>query len=205
MKRVAIVCAFLAVSHALPMAAGDAAAAKSKFSFTDPAGDVTITEYDPNPIDVVGIDVSSDGEFIVVSSTLAAIPKPTALTQALITGVAFDADNDVKTGGHGFAGMHGPLPGIDFESEIFASVDEGQPSKSASASVIGVDANGNQSSVLYSFDAPSTDAKGKVFTGKIAYSSIGVKPGQTIRMIVRELNDGGETAGMFPELLLKLK
>jgi hypothetical protein len=205
MKGVAIACAFLAVSSSLPMAADDAPAARSKVSYMDPAGDVAITEYDPNPIDVVGIDVSSDGEFIVVSSTLVAVPKPTALTQALITGVAFDVDNDSKTGGHGFAGMHGALPGIDFECEIFASVDEGQPSKSASASVSSVDANGNQASVLYSFDAPATDARDKVYTGKIAYSTIGVKPGQTIRMIVRELNDSGATAGIFPEFLLKLK
>jgi hypothetical protein len=59
--------------------------------------------------------------------------------------------------------------------------------------------------VLLSSDAPSTRAKGKVYTGKIAYTSLGVKSGQTIRIIARELTDRGELQGMFPEAFLKLK
>ncbi len=74
--------------------------------------------------------------------------------------------------------MHGDVPGIDFESEIISSVEDG---------------------------AVSTPANGKVYTGKIAYTSLGVKSGQTIRVIARELNDRGERHGMFPDAWLKLK
>jgi hypothetical protein len=202
----AVVCALaFAILFSSALLAADKPSVQTRVTFDDAEGDVTGPEDDPNPIDVVKVDLSSDGEFIVVALTLKDVPKPSTLFQALIAGVAFDVDNSAKTGGHGFAGMHGPLPGIDFESEIVAAVDDGAPSKSASASVISVDEKGNQASVLYSFDAPATDAKGKTYTGKIAYSSIGAKPGQVIRTIVRELNDQGEGAGMFPEVMLKLK
>ena len=122
-----------------------------------------------------------------------------------MAGVAFDVDNNRKTGGQGFGGMHGDVPGIDFESEILSSVEDGAVSTSSAASVIAVDARGDQSNVLLSSDAPSTPAKGKVYTGKIAYTSLGVKSGQTIRIIARELTDRGEQQGMFPEALLTLK
>jgi hypothetical protein len=97
------------------------------------------------------------------------------------------------------------VPGIDFESEILCSVEDGAVSTSSAASVIAVDARGDQSNVLLSSDAPSMPAKGKVYTGKIAYSSLGVQSGQTIRVIARELTVRGEQQGMFPEALLKLK
>lgn len=179
--------------------------AKMKYSFTDPAGDVTGTESEPDPIDIVRVDVSSDGSFVVVDLTVAEVPRPTTLFQALIAGVAFDVDNSEASGGAGFGGVYGHVPGIDFESEIFASVEDGAPSKSASTSVISVDARGNQKSVLYSSEADPVPAKGKVYTGKIAYTHLGAKPGQTVRLIVRELSDSGETAGMFEPVLLKLK
>jgi hypothetical protein len=189
----------------LPEAAAAGAAGKSKVSFTDPAGDITPDDGDAHPIDIVGVDLSSDGESIVVAVTLAGPPQPASLFQALVAGVVFDVDNDRKTGGQGFGGAYGDVPGIEFESEILSSLEEGAVSKSASASVIAVDARGNQSSVLYASDAPATPAKGKVYTGTIAYSLLGVKPGQTIRVIARELTDRGPQSGMFPEALLTLQ
>jgi hypothetical protein len=71
--------------------------------------------------------------------------------------------------------------------------------------VSSVDANGNQAFVLTSGDNTSTPARGKVYTGIVPYSAIGAKSGQTIRVIVRELDDRGETSGMFPDVRLKLK
>jgi opacity protein-like surface antigen len=202
MKRQTIVLALAATLLALPLAAAEKG--QARFTFTDPAGDVTGGEGE-HPADVVGVDLSSDGEFIVVAATLAEVPKPVSIFQALVLGVAFDIDNSPKTGGQGFGGMHGDVPGIDFESEILSDVNDGAPSTSSAASVIGVDAKGNQSNVLDSSNAPSTPAKGKVFTGKIAYASLGVKSGQTIRVIARELDDRGERQGMFPDAMLTLK
>jgi hypothetical protein len=205
MKRHALVFALAAALGALPLLAVEKSAAKTKIVFEDPAGDITPDEGDAHPVDVVKVELSSDGKFIVVDLTLAEVSQPKSIFQALLLGVAFDIDNSVKTGGQGFAGGYGDVPGIDFESELLASVEDGGPSKSASASVIRVDAKGNQSSVLYSSDAPITLAKGKVYTGRIAYESLGVKPGQTIRVIARELTDRGEKSGMFPDALLTLQ
>jgi hypothetical protein len=204
MKRTAIVVALMSAILSFPLSAADLTP-KLKVSFTDPAGDVTGREDAPPPLDVVKVDLASDGEFILVAVTLTETPKPVSLFQALILGVAFDVDNNTKTGGQGFAGWHGDVPGIDFESEILSSVEDGAPSSSSAASVIAVDERGNQSNVLLSSDAPSVPAKGKVYTGKIAYASMGVKSGQVIRVIARELDDQGERAGMFPDALLTLK
>jgi hypothetical protein len=204
MTRQALALALVAALISLPLAADQKATSQTRFTFTDPAGDVTGEEGE-DPIDVVGVELSSDGEFIVVAVTLAKAPKPASPFQALVAGVAFDVDNSRKSGGQGFGGMHGDVPGIDFESEILASLEEGAVSKSSAASVIGVDAKGNQSSILTSSDAPSTPANGKLYTGKIAYASLGVKSGQTIRVVARELNDRGPGQGLFPDALLTLK
>ena len=179
--------------------------AGKKVTLEDPADDVTADDSDPSPSDIVKIDLSSDGEFVIVAVTLTAPRKPASLFQALIAGVAFDVDNNTKTGGPGFAGGYGNVPGIDFETEILSSLEDGAESKTASASVIAVEANGNQSSVLYASDAPATPVKGKTYTGKIAYASMGVKSGQTIRVIARELNDRGEKFGMFEPALMTLE
>lgn len=203
MKRCMIA---LGLAALLSLSAGaDPKDARTRAVLPDPAGDITGMEGDPSPADVVNVELSSDGEFVVIAVTLAEVPKPTSLFHALLLGVAFDVDRNAKSGGQGFGGMHGDVPGIDFESEVLCSVDDGAPAASASASVFGVDANGNQSSILTSSDAPATPAKGKVYTGRIAYSSLQVKPGQTIRVIARELNDKGAEDGLFPEVLLTLR
>ena len=156
MNRQAIAVALGVALFALPLSADD-----TRIHFSDPVGDITPDEGDAHPIDIVNVDISSDGEFVIVAVTLAEPPRPTSLFQALVAGVAFDVDNDRKTGGQGFGGMHGDVPGIDFESEILSSVEDGAVSTSSAASVIGVDARGDQSNVLLSSDAPSTRAKGR--------------------------------------------
>lgn len=200
MSRQAFAVALAVALFSLPVAAD-----QTRIRVSDPAGDITPDEGDAHPIDIVQVDISSDGEFVVVAVTLAEPPRPASPFQALVAGVAFDVDNDRKSGGQGFGGMHGDVPGVDFESEIISSVEDGAVSTSSAASLFGVDARGNQSSILTSSDAPPTPAKGKVYTGKIAYASLGVKPGQTIRVIARELNDRGEQDGLFPDGLLTLK
>lgn len=195
----------LASALSLPLLAGPKDAPATKLTFTDPAGDVTGDEGDEHPIDVVKLELSSDGKFIIAAITLVEPPTPKTLFQSLMVGLAFDVDNNRKTGGQGFGAMTGDLPGIDFESEILSSFEDGALSKSSSASVIAVDGKGNQSSVLAASDAPATPAKGKLYTATIAYASLGVKPGQTIRIVARELNDRGEKSGVFPEAWLTLR
>ncbi len=179
--------------------------AQVKVTFSDPVGDVTGAPDEKDPIDVVAVDLFSDGEFVIVETTLSEVPKPAGLMQSLVVGLAFDVDNNRKTGGQASGGAYGDIPGIEFESEMLTSFEDGAASKSAAASVMSVDAKGNQASVLRSSEAPQTPAKGKTFTGKVAYSSLGVASGKTIRVVVRELNDRGESLGRFPDALLLLK
>jgi hypothetical protein len=202
-KATAIVGAVALLMMSVPaIAAGEP---KHKITLEDPAGDVTGREEGPAPLDIVNVELSSDGEFVVIGVTLAAAPKPVSIFDALVAGVAFDVDNDAKSGGQAFGGMYGDVAGFEFESEIVSSVEDGAVSKSSAASVIAIDVRGNQSNVLTSSDAPSTPAKDKTYTGRIAYASLGVKPGATLRVIVRELDDRGERAGMFPDVQLTLK
>lgn len=199
MKHLALVlCLLLAV----PLFAADP---QTSISYTDPAGDVTEADDAPHPADVTALHLTSDGQFVIVEVTLAAVPKPASVFQSLLLGVAFDVDRNAKTGGPGFGGMHGDVPGIDFESEVFASFEDGAVSKTAGASLFSVQANGNQLSILGSTDAVSTPAKGKTYTAKIAYKDLGVKAGQTIRLFARELDDRGAQEGIFPPALLTLK
>jgi hypothetical protein len=73
------------------------------------------------------------------------------------------------------------------------------------ASVIKVHPNGDQENVLLASDAERTKTDSRTYTGKIKYSDIGVKAGQTIRLVVREFSDYEEGRGIFPDATLTLK
>src|SRR5512134_2907546 len=69
---IALVASAALFSSSLPaFAAGES---KQKITFTDPSGDVTGPEDGPAPLDIVGVELSSDGEAVVVRVTLAAVP-----------------------------------------------------------------------------------------------------------------------------------
>lgn len=190
---------FVAASLCFSLFAADAP--KSEVTLIDDGEDV-FAEGRP-VVDVVKFELSSDGKYLIVAATLADGPKPSSLLDALIGGISIDVDNDRKSGGQGFDGYLADLPGMEFDSELIASVeDDGGVSRSSSCSLINVSEKKN---VLTSGDAVQTAARGKVYTGKIAYSDIGVKPGQVLRIVTQEAGDQGEKRGMFPEVLLKLR
>ncbi|MEO8218462.1 MAG: hypothetical protein ABI718_15375 [Acidobacteriota bacterium] len=182
----------------------------SVFAAEPPKAVVTLVDAGPDVfaegspvVDVVKLELSSDGKFIVIAATLADAPKPASLLDALIAGVSIDVDNNPKTGGEGLDGYYADMPGMEFDSELIASVeDDGGAARSSSSSLINI---AEKSNVLTSSDAVHTAAKGKVYTGRIAYTDIGAKSGQIIRIVAREAGDRGETAGIFPEAVLKLK
>jgi hypothetical protein len=199
MKRMSLFASSLAASMFCAVLAAEPP--KAAVTLADEGPDVFAEE--PGVIDVTKIELSSDGKHVVIAATVAEAPKPTSLFEALILGFAIDVDNDRKTGGQAFDGYYGDVPGMEFDSELIASVeDDGGASRSSASSLINVKEKQN---VLTSSDAERTAAKGKVYTGKIAYSDIGAKPGQVIRVVARELSDRGEAAGIFPEAVLKLK
>jgi hypothetical protein len=169
----------------------------------DPAGDATSND-ESKPIDVVKVSLSSDGTNLIVAFTVTEVLAPKGIFDSLIGGVAIDTDNNRKTGGSGFAGGYG-VNGIEFESEIMCENSEGKPSRAAMASVIKVHPNGDQENVLLASDAERTKTDSRTYTGKIKYSDIGVKAGQTIRLVVREFSDYEEGRGIFPDATLTLK
>jgi len=45
----------------------------------------------------------------------------------------------------------------------------------------------------------------RLVEGKISYADLGVKPGQTIRLAVREADSETNEKGFFPDVVLTLK
>jgi hypothetical protein len=166
---------------------------------TDPAGDVSGEGYRPN--DVVAIKLSSDGEHVIIATTLKDAVKPDteSVWERLLLSVSFDADNDPKSGGQAYAGYTADVPGMDFGSEIMSD------GRSASGSIFSIDERGNQKSIRYSGDTPNTPVKGNVYTAKYPYADLGLKSGQVIRVVIREVDDRSQDMGVHPGVLLKLK
>ena len=194
----------LSMSLSLVTYAETSPAGRESISFDDPAGDVYSEESNPNPADIVKLELSSDGEFVIIAATLAKAPTPLdEWPQATIAAAGFDTDLDETNGSNYFAGSP---RGMEFSTQFIASIEpNGKPSRSAACSVIDFSASGDDAYAVKIDAAPRTPASGLTYTGKIAYESIGVRPGQTIRMSVKEAHDYGEGSGFFPSVLLTLK
>lgn len=196
--------AVLLVSLPLLTYADTSPSGRESISFDDPANDVYAEEGNPNPADIVKLELSSDGEFVIIAATLAKAPSPLdEWPQATIAAAGFDTDLDETNGSNYFAGSP---QGMEFSTHLIASIEpNGKPSRSAACSVIDFAASGDDAYAVKIDAAPRTPARGLTYTGKIAYASIGVSAGQTIRMSVKEAHDYGEEGGFFPSVLLKLK
>lgn len=201
---------------------------------TDPAGDVKPIIYRRSVgsgpekemkypgFDVVKLVVSSDGKDITFAATLTAPP-----TNAAHEVIEFyiDADNNPKTGvTHPDSQL---LTGVEFHGALEACLD----SLSFGTSCAGTDEQpsgytGVVTLEKYGKDWPSTDTlidlpaagkvkeprktpiKGPVVQATVDYASMGLKSGQTIRLIAREHSAGtveNKGQGYMPEILVTLK
>jgi hypothetical protein len=201
---------------------------------TDPAGDVQPIVYRVSVgsgpekevkypgFDVVKLAVSSDGKAITFAATLTAPPANAAHE---VIEFHIDADNNPKTGvTHPDSRL---LTGVEFYGTLDACLE----SVTFGTSCAGTDERptGHTGIVTlekYGRDWPFKDAlidlpaagkvkepqktpiKGAVVQATVDYASMGLKSGQTIRLVAREhsagtVNNMGQ--GYLPEILVTLK
>lgn len=216
-------------SPAAPVKAVD-----GRVELTDPAGDVQPLIYRQSVgagperevkfpgFDVVKLTVSSDGKALTFAATLSAAPSRAAYE---VLEFYVDADNNPKTG------VTHPdsraLAGVEYYGTLEACLEhpwfgttcagsEAQPSKFSA--VVTLEKFGKEWMFKDTlFDIPAagavkeprkTPVAGNIVQSSMDYAAFGLKPGQTIRLMVREHSAGKikEVAqGFFPEIVLTLK
>lgn len=200
---------------------------------TDPTGDVQPivyrksvgsgpeTEVKYPGFDVVKLAVASKGTTLTFTATLTAPPARAAYE---VIEFYVDADNNAKTGVTLPFTPH--LAGLEYygtlesciEHDFFGTTCAGtQDTPVPHTAIVTLEKYGKEwqnKDVLLSIPASGTvkePAKSKV-TGTLVqatvpYAAMGVKPGQSIRLIMREACAGpmGGNSGFFPEVVLTLK
>jgi hypothetical protein len=201
----------------------------------DPAGDVKArrvmgTTYPA--LDVVKLSIVSDGTKLTVTVTLKDAPGAYA---ANAVGINIDSDNNPKTGWVTGDDDEGDDPaetrnGFDYKAKLSACVDYddydnhlsscgGASGKKATGHWAAVDLQRlsmpggemTQDTVVDSMGmggraSRHTPITGTVVSGAFDYADLKVKPGQTIRLLIRE--EGGEVDmadAEFPMVVLTLK
>jgi hypothetical protein len=182
---------------------------------TDPAGDVNEFNGKGNSFDVVKVSLGSDGTHLLVAATLAGDVGTRAGSAVELY---IDADNDAATGGKtewGPTGFeHRAEVGVCFKTATGTVCAGGgrEPAQLKHAATMvekftgAAGAEMERPAIEMTVDhlqSPETPLQGRVVKDKIAYSALGVKKGQVLRIAVRE-NDGKEGSAFFKDVLLKL-
>jgi len=198
--------------------------ANGRIELDDPAGDVEPihgSSGDYPGLDVVHLVIASDGKQIAFAATLK--DPPGSFASEVLT-IYFDTDDKPETGMQ----MTFPaLGGFEYKADLDACADYSDKSSACVGGSskakptrhwAGVDLERfkgkgeyDKDSVVDSMGFPGRKASaqvpipGKVVEGAIDYADLKVKPGQTIRILVREVSAGGNLSSYFPEIHLTLK
>jgi hypothetical protein len=203
-------------------ASGETKKAMGSIELTDPAGDVspigTSDGVNYPGFDVVKLSVKSDGKQIAFVATLKDPPGPFA---SRVIELYFDVDNNAKSG---TSLSFPPADGFEYTAELSACVDYADGSsacaggskakpKSHWAAInlsrykgkMEFDKDTVVDSMGFMGAKPSAKAPitANIVRGSIDYGDLKVKPGQTIRLLIKESHD--KDTGLFPEVLLTLK
>jgi len=197
--------------------------AAGSVELTDGTGDVdpihTSDNVDYPAFDVTKVAVKSDGKQISVAATL---KEPPGVWASDVVVLYFDTDNDAKSG----ASLIWPrIGGFEFVGELNACVDYADRS-SACAGGSKAKPTAHWAAVNLSrytgkeqFQketvvdrmgfpgkkaSPKAPVTGNVVQGSFDYADLKVKPGQVIRLQIKE-SHGNDNDGLFPEVLLTLK
>jgi hypothetical protein len=217
-----------------PAAGARVTSTDGRAEVTDPSGDVQPivylksvgsgpqTEVKFPGFDVVKLVVSSDGKAITFAATLTA-PPARAANEVIEFHV--DTDNNPKTGVT-YPGTK-PIVGVEYYGALEACIEHPSFGTTCASTE---DRQANFTAVVtlekYGkewmfkdrlFDIPAagtvkeprkTPVKGPVVEASVDYASMGVKSGQTIRLVAREFSAGKikeVEQGFLPEILLTLK
>jgi hypothetical protein len=227
MKRVLIALMVVLACLALAsVALAEVKKAKHSIELSDPKGDVnkiTTSKGSYPGLDVVKLNIASDGKQIKFIATLNEPPSDFASS---VLDIYFDTDNNPKSGiklmffkeKTGFTYKGQLLSCIKFDNGMTACT--GGTSKKAKVTerfgAMGLDrfkgkTENEKENVVSSLGFPNrkkairTPIKGKVVEGVLDYEDLKVKPGQTIRLLIREASTNRFKDSLFPEVLLTLK
>jgi hypothetical protein len=202
--------------------------AAGSIELTDPVGDIeplhSSGDKDYPGYDVVKLTLASDGKTLAISATLHDAPGPFA---SEVLELFFDTDNKAGTGSQmifpkigGFEYMAKLYTCIDFSDKSSACVGGTTAAKAKpTAHYAAIDLSRytgkgpyDKEDVVDALGFPGRKASTKtpigpdlVVRGMIDYADLKVKPGQTIRILVREGSSATDLSGYFPEILLTLK
>jgi hypothetical protein len=198
--------------------------AAGSIDLTDPAGDVspihTSDGVDYPGFDIVKLSIKSDGKQIAVVATL---KDPPGAFASDVVELLFDTDNNAKSG----AMFTFPkIGGFEYKGELHACVDYADRSSAcaggskAKPTVHWAAVNLERYKGKGQFDkdavvddmgfpgrkpSPKAPITGNVVQGSFDYHDLNVKPGQTIRLLIKESHGNDADDGYFPEVLLTLK
>lgn len=209
--------------------------ATGSIDLTDPAGDVQpivylqsvgngpTTEVKYPAFDVTKLSIASDGKTLSFAATLA---SPPAQASSDVIEFYIDADNNPKTGvtipfePRQLSGLefYGALK-VCLEQNLFGTTCTGADKQPLGHSAIAtIEKYGKEwmfKDTLVGLPASGTvrkpvvsPIKGAVVQAGADYAVLGVKSGQTIRLVLREACAGkvqNVTQGYFPEIVLTLK
>jgi hypothetical protein len=231
----AVVVVLSFVSHAAAQSPARVTAADGRADVSDPAGDVEPIVYRVSVgdgpekevkypgFDVVKLAVESDGKALTFAATLTAAPARAAYE---VLEFHVDADNNPKTG---VTHPDAPklLTGLEYygtldaclEHNTFGTMCAGTEDKpSGFSAIVTLEKYGKEwmfKDALYDLPAAGkvkeprkTPIAGPLVRASVDYSALGVKSGQTIRLVVREYSAGkvdNVPRGYFPEIVLTLK
>lgn len=185
----------------------------------DPEGDVQPGNTPGGsraPFDVVKLSIKSDGTDLRVGGT---VKGELGTFASSVVQIYIDADNNPKTGVETFRVKK---PGFEYVADALLCIEYHNGGRACTGSLSGpsikikgyyavatVDRLGSswndKQSVRGMFAAPQSPIEGRLVEGKISYADLGVKPGQTIRLAVRETDAGWDETSYFPDVVLTLK
>jgi fructose-specific component phosphotransferase system IIB-like protein len=207
--------------------------ATASVELLDPAGDVKPIVYResvgngperdvPYPgFDVVKLGIASDGRVLTFTATLSAAP---ARASYEVLEFYIDADNNARTGISQPSDKR--LTGLEYYGTLedclvhptFGTTCAGaEANPMPHTAMVSIERYGREwmnKETLLTFPAPTPDkqaamtpVKGAVVQATLPYSAIGARPGQTIKLFVREACAGAMMGpdGFFPPIVLTLK
>lgn len=219
-----IIAAILGVGSASAAAAGtEEITAEGEVELEDPSGDLgpmsTSGGGEP-PLDIVALALRSDGQSLSVEATLADPPGTFATS---VVDLWIDVDNDPATGIEPFMDRPG---GFELVAEITVCMDYGKGT--ACSGSLGDEVVERWAAVeLDRFEGDSATMRktiiramqfpgrrsserfpisDRVVAASVAYTDLGVEPGQTIRVLAEESGgSASEGQAAFPIVLLTLQ
>jgi hypothetical protein len=164
--------------------------------------------------DLVKLALTSDGAALTITATLAAAPKVDFASN--VVQLYIDTDDNPVTGAQTFWSKR---PGFELRAQLSLCIEYANGGKACSGGLGGtkvkgyyskvefgkLDKTGNVQGFYKAFKEPTGTVQGAAISASLPYKDLGVKPGQTIRVLAREADGPYDETADFPVTLLTLK